>query len=90
MLSLLRPKAAMPIHGEYRMLAAHAQLARDAGVPAAGIVIADNGSVIELRGGLARMVDRVEAGVTFVDGLGVGMSRTSRCATAGAFPRTEC
>jgi ribonuclease J len=62
----------MPIHGEYRMLAAHAQLAREAGLPAAGIVIADNGSVVELREGAARIVDRVEAGVTFVDGLGVG------------------
>ena len=38
----------MPIHGEYRMLAAHAQLAREAGVPAAAIVIAENGSVVEL------------------------------------------
>jgi ribonuclease J len=72
MLSLLRPRAVMPIHGEYRMLAAHAQLAREAGVPAAGIVIADNGSVVELRDGIARIVDRIEAGVTFVDGLGVG------------------
>jgi ribonuclease J len=72
MLSLVRPRAVMPIHGEYRMLAAHAQLARDAGMPAAGIVIADNGSVVELSGGVARVVDRIEAGVTFVDGLGVG------------------
>ena len=72
MLSLIRPRAVMPIHGEYRMLAAHAQLAREAGVPAAGIVIADNGSVVELRAGIARIVDRIEAGVTFVDGLGVG------------------
>jgi ribonuclease J len=72
LLSLLRPRAVMPIHGEYRMLAAHAQLARDAGVPAAAIVIADNGSVIELTRTGARIVDRIEAGVTFVDGLGVG------------------
>jgi ribonuclease J len=72
LLSLLRPKAVMPIHGEYRMLAAHAQLAREAGVPAAGIVIADNGSVVELANGTARLVDRIDAGVTFVDGLGVG------------------
>jgi ribonuclease J len=72
MLSLLRPRAVMPIHGEYRMLAAHAQLARDAGVPSAGIVLADNGTVVELRDGIARIVDRIEAGVTFVDGLGVG------------------
>jgi len=72
MLALLRPKAVMPIHGEYRMLAAHAQLARDAGVPAAGIVIAENGSVVEVSAAGTRIVDRIEAGVTFVDGLGVG------------------
>jgi ribonuclease J len=72
MLSLLRPKAVMPVHGEYRMLAAHAQLARDAGVPADCIVMAENGSVVELSAKGARIVDRVEAGVTFVDGLGVG------------------
>jgi ribonuclease J len=72
LLSLLRPKAVMPIHGEYRMLAAHAQLARDAGVPAGRIVLADNGSVVELDRDGVRLVDRVEAGVTFVDGLRVG------------------
>jgi ribonuclease J len=72
MLSLLRPKAVMPIHGEYRMLAAHAQLARDAGVPASSIVLAENGSVVQVTQEGARIVDRIEAGVTFVDGLGVG------------------
>jgi ribonuclease J len=71
-LSLLRPRAVMPIHGEFRMLAAHGQLARDAGVPASSIVFAENGSVVELGPGGARIVDDVESGVTFVDGLGVG------------------
>ncbi len=71
-LSLLRPRNVMPIHGEFRMLAAHAQLARDAGVPAAGIVLAENGTVVELSGDGVRVVDEVESGVTFVDGLGVG------------------
>jgi ribonuclease J len=72
-LSLLRPRGVMPVHGEFRMLAAHAQLARDAGVPAESIVLAENGSVVELReGSPPRIVDEVEAGVTFVDGLGVG------------------
>ena len=71
-LALLRPKAVMPVHGEYRMLAAHAQLARDAGVPADRIVLADNGSVVELSRDGVGIVDRVEAGITFVDGLGVG------------------
>jgi ribonuclease J len=72
LLGLVRPKAMMPIHGEFRMLTAHARLAQDAGVPAASIVIAENGDVVELTREGARIVDRVEAGVTFVDGLGVG------------------
>jgi ribonuclease J len=56
MLSLLRPRHVMPIHGEYRMLAAHAKLARDAGVPEERILIAENGSVVELARGGARLV----------------------------------
>ncbi len=72
MLSLLRPRHVMPIHGEYRMLAAHAKLAREAGVPEDRILLAENGSVVELARGSARLVDHVQAGVTFVDGLRVG------------------
>ncbi len=72
MLSLLRPRYVMPIHGEYRMLAAHAKLAREADIPQDRIVLAENGSVVELARGGARLVDRVESGVTFVDGLRVG------------------
>src|SRR5213083_2564750 len=71
-LALLRPRAVMPVHGEFRMLAAHAQLARDAGVPASAIVLAENGSVVELTQSGVRIIDQVPAGVTFVDGLGVG------------------
>ena len=72
MISLLRPRAVMPVHGEFRMLAAHAQLARDAGVPADAIVLAENGTVVELGAGGPQIVDKIDAGVTFVDGLGVG------------------
>jgi ribonuclease J len=72
LLGLVRPKALMPIHGEYRMQAAHARLAQEAGIPASSIVIAENGDVVELTREGARIVDRIEAGVTFVDGLGVG------------------
>ena len=72
LISLLRPRNVMPIHGEFRMLAAHAQLARDAGVPASAIVIAENGTVVELSREGVRVVDEVPAGITFVDGLGVG------------------
>jgi ribonuclease J len=71
-IGLLRPRAVMPVHGEFRMLAAHAQLAREGGVPEERIVLAENGSVVELRDGVPRIVGEVEAGVTFVDGLGVG------------------
>jgi ribonuclease J len=71
-IALLRPKAMMPMHGEYRMLAAQAQLGRDAGVPAESIVIAENGNVVELSPRGVRIVDDIGTGVTYVDGLGVG------------------
>jgi ribonuclease J len=71
-IGLLRPRAVMPVHGEFRMLAAHAQLARESGVPEDSIVLAENGSVVELSESGVRIVDRVDSGITFVDGLGVG------------------
>jgi ribonuclease J len=71
-LAILRPRAVMPVHGEFRMLAAHAQLAREGGIADENIVLAENGTVVELADGRARIVDRVAAGMTFVDGLGVG------------------
>ena len=71
-LALLRPRNVMPVHGEVRMLVAHARLARDFGVPDENIVIAENGSVVELSNGRARIVDQLDLGSTFVDGLGVG------------------
>lgn len=72
MIALLRPRCVMPIHGEYRMLAAHGKLARDAGVPPERIVIAENGSVVYLDEAGVRIVERVPAGIAFVDGLTVG------------------
>jgi ribonuclease J len=71
-IGLVRPRAVMPVHGEFRMLAAHAQLAREGGIPEGNIILAENGSVVELSEEGARIVDRVQAGMTFVDGLGVG------------------
>jgi ribonuclease J len=72
LLGLVRPRAVMPIHGEFRMLAAHARLARDADVPASSIVVVENGDVVELSRDGVRVADHVDSGVTFVDGLGVG------------------
>jgi len=55
------------VHGEFRMLAAHAKLAREAGVPANAIVLAENGSVVELVPGTPpRIVEQVQAGISFV------------------------
>ncbi|MGA9761354.1 MAG: ribonuclease J [Gaiellaceae bacterium] len=72
MLALLRPKTLMPVHGEFRMQAAHARLGREAGIPEESILIAENGDVIELTPKGASIVGEVESGVTLVDGLGVG------------------
>jgi ribonuclease J len=72
MISLVRPKAMMPVHGEFRMLAAHARLAEDGGVDPEQIVLVENGAVVELSHEGVRVVDGIESGVTFVDGLGVG------------------
>jgi ribonuclease J len=54
------------------MLAAHARLAEEGGIPPNRIVLAENGSVVELDESGAYLTGRVESGVTFVDGLGVG------------------
>ena len=72
LLGLIRPKAVLPIHGEFRMLAAHGRLAQESGVPASSVVIAENGDVVELSADGVRIAGKIEAGVTFVDGLGVG------------------
>ena len=71
-IALLRPRNLMPVHGEFRMLAAHARLGRESGVPEERTFITENGSVVELSGGAARIADRLDVGSTFVDGLGVG------------------
>jgi len=71
-IGLVRPRAVMPVHGEFRMLAAHAQLAREGGISEENIILAENGSVVELTEHGVRIVDQVPAGMTFVDGLGVG------------------
>jgi len=72
MIALTRPKAMMPVHGEYRMLAAHGRLAEEGGVDPRSIVVAENGTVVELSPAGARVTGEIESGVTFVDGLGVG------------------
>ena len=72
MLNLVRPKYFVPIHGEYRHLIHHAELAASVGVPAGNILIGENGTVFEFSAREARIAGRVQAGNVLVDGLGVG------------------
>src|SRR5690606_32139370 len=73
MLNLCRPKYFIPIHGEYRMLWQHAQLAMSVGVPEENVFLLDIGDVLEFRtDGTAAVTGRVPSGQVFVDGLGVG------------------
>lgn len=72
MLSLLRPKFFVPIHGEYRHLVLHARLAQEVGLPEENVFVAENGQILELDAGSLRMADRVPAKAVLVDGLGVG------------------
>lgn len=70
--NLVRPKFFMPVHGEYRHLVKHAQLAQSLGMPRENIVIGENGAVIELTRNSIGISGRVPAGKILVDGLGVG------------------
>ena len=71
MLSLVRPRWFIPIHGERRHLQHHARLAHGVGIPAERTLICEDGDVVEVADEV-RIVDRTQAGMTFVDGLGVG------------------
>lgn len=72
MLSLLRPKYLIPVHGEYRHLIHHAELAKKMGMKKENILIVDNGTVMEFSANLGKIVSSVPAEGVFVDGLGVG------------------
>lgn len=70
--NLVRPRFFMPVHGEYRHLVKHANLAKSLGMPTDHIVIGENGSVIELTKSSITINGKVPAGKVLVDGLGVG------------------
>jgi ribonuclease J len=72
MLEMVRPRNFVPVHGEYRMLRAHAQIAEDTGVAPHAVRIADNGMVLELTGEGLFVSGQIEAGMTLVDGYSVG------------------
>ena len=71
LLSLVKPSWFIPVHGERRHLQHHARLAEEIGIPRERILICEDGDVIDV-GRAVTKVDRVRAGMTFVDGLGIG------------------
>jgi ribonuclease J len=72
LISLVRPKYFIPVHGELRMLKAHAGLATDLGIPHENVFVVENGVPIEFTDGEAKQLERVPGGYVFVDGSGVG------------------
>ena len=72
LIGLLRPRYFIPIHGELRMLKAHARLAYDLGFSSEQVFVVENGTPIEFVDGQARQLSRVPGGYVFVDGSGVG------------------
>lgn len=72
MLTLMKPKYLIPIHGEYRMLYKHRQLAQSVGVEAENIFILKNGEVVDFIHSTAQQTRLVHAGETYVDGVGTG------------------
>ena len=72
MLSLVRPRFFMPVHGEYRQLVLHAKLGHSLGIPADHIVVAEDGDIIQVSPDAIKLLDHAACGNVFVDGLGVG------------------
>lgn len=72
MISIVKPKYFIPVHGEQKHIMKHAQLAESVGISSKNIVIADNGRVVEMTDKDIKITGTVPAGRVFVDGYGVG------------------
>ncbi len=72
MLTLIKPKFFIPMHGEHRMLKHHKVLAIECGVPAENILIMDNGDVAALTKDTIRHAGKVQAADVYIDGTGIG------------------
>ncbi|MGQ9670055.1 MAG: ribonuclease J [Desulfosoma sp.] len=72
MINLVRPAYFIPIHGEYRHLVQHKQLAQRLGLSEERCLVVENGDVISFQDGVASVQKRIETGRVFVDGKGVG------------------
>lgn len=72
MYALIKPKYAIPVHGEYQHLRQHGRLAQDMGIPKENVFIMESGDVLSIGKDSAGITGRVPAGSVLVDGLGVG------------------
>jgi len=72
MMNVVRPRFFMPVHGEYRHLVKHIQLAQKVGIPEERCILATNGDVVSFYADTAAITEKVESGRVFVDGKGVG------------------
>lgn len=100
--ALVRPKYFVPVHGEYRMLWQHGELAESMGMPRQNIILPENGQVIELSADSVNIAGEVPTGTVLVDGLGIGdvgnvvlrdrkhLSQDGLIIVAMAFDRTNC
>jgi ribonuclease J len=71
-LSLVKPKYFVPIHGEYRHLSFHARLAESVGMPPENVLILEDGDILDIHDGTAKKDGKVSSGHVYVDGLSVG------------------
>ncbi|WP_214782789.1 ribonuclease J [Exiguobacterium sp. S3] len=72
MIRLLNPKFFMPIHGEYRMLKKHAELAESVGIPKENSFVMDNGEVLAVDSESAAVTGKISANAVYIDGNGIG------------------
>jgi ribonuclease J len=70
--NILKPKNVLPVHGEFRHLSANAKLAIDTGVPRENTILGEDGTVVDLKDGVARVVGQLDVGYVYVDGSTVG------------------
>ena len=70
--SLVKPMYSIPVHGEYRQRHAQSEIASELGIPSEKIMMLHSGDVLEINCNGAKVVDRVQTGAVYVDGLGVG------------------
>jgi ribonuclease J len=72
MLNLTRPRYVMPVHGDYKRMLLHSELAQAVGIPAANVFRTENGTPVEIDKRGARLGDKEAAGMIFVDGVDIG------------------